>query len=129
MTDERIVPVTMPKWGLSMQLGKITAWVVAEGDEVSVGDDLADIETEKINGTLEAADAATMRRTVPASAASSVPVIFSVSMSARSSPTRTSSPSATTQEVILPSCIDRPHFGIVTGTIRSSITATTRSPS
>ena len=64
MTDERIVPVTMPKWGLSMQLGKITAWVVAEGDEVSVGDDLADIETEKINGTLEAADAGTVRRIV-----------------------------------------------------------------
>ena len=57
MTDDRIVAVTMPKWGLSMQLGKITDWAVAEGDEVGVGDDLADIETDKIAGTLEAADA------------------------------------------------------------------------
>jgi len=64
VTDERIVPVTMPKWGLSMQLGKITAWIVAEGDDVRAGDDLADIETEKINGTLEAADAGTVRRIV-----------------------------------------------------------------
>jgi pyruvate dehydrogenase E2 component (dihydrolipoamide acetyltransferase) len=64
MTDERIVAVTMPKWGLSMQLGKITAWVVAEGEDVSAGDDLADIETDKIAGTLEAADGGTVRRII-----------------------------------------------------------------
>ncbi len=64
MTDERIVSITMPKWGLSMQLGKITSWVVAEGDEVGVGDDLADIETDKIAGTLEAASAGTVRRLI-----------------------------------------------------------------
>ena len=64
MSDERIVPVAMPKWGLSMQLGKITGWVVAEGEEVTVGDELADIETDKIAGTLEAADAGTVRRLV-----------------------------------------------------------------
>ena len=79
MTDERIVAVTMPKWGLSMQLGKITAWAVAEGDEVQVGDDLADIETEKITGTLEAADAGTVRRIV-AGVGEDVPVSGTIAL-------------------------------------------------
>jgi pyruvate dehydrogenase E2 component (dihydrolipoyllysine-residue acetyltransferase) len=64
MTDERIVAVTMPKWGLSMQLGKIIGWIAAEGDDVSAGDELADIETDKIAGTLEAAGAGTLRRII-----------------------------------------------------------------
>lgn len=64
MTDERIVAVTMPKWGLSMQLGKIIGWIVAEGDDVTAGDELADIETDKIAGTLEAASSGTVRRIV-----------------------------------------------------------------
>ena len=79
MTDERIVAVTMPKWGLSMQLGKITGWIAAEGDDVSVGDDLADIETEKIAGTLEAADAGTLRRII-ARVGEDVPVSSTIAL-------------------------------------------------
>jgi pyruvate dehydrogenase E2 component (dihydrolipoamide acetyltransferase) len=79
VTDDRIVPVTMPKWGLAMRLGKITAWVVAEGDQVQVGDDLADIETEKITGTLEAADAGTVRRLI-AQVGEDVPVSGTIAL-------------------------------------------------
>jgi pyruvate dehydrogenase E2 component (dihydrolipoamide acetyltransferase) len=79
MTDERIVAVTMPKWGLSMQLGKITGWIVAEGDDVSPGDELADIETDKIAGTLEAADAGTVRRII-ASVGEDVPVSGTIAL-------------------------------------------------
>ena len=79
MTDDRIVAVTMPKWGLSMQLGKITDWAVAEGDEVGVGDDLADIETDKIAGTLEAADAGTVRRII-AQVGEDVPVSGTIAL-------------------------------------------------
>jgi pyruvate dehydrogenase E2 component (dihydrolipoamide acetyltransferase) len=79
MTDSRIVAVTMPKWGLSMRLGKITGWIVAEGDDVSVGDELADIETEKIAGTLEAADAGTLRRII-ARVGEDVPVSSTIAL-------------------------------------------------
>jgi len=79
MTNEQIIAVTMPKWGLSMQLGKITGWVAAEGDDVSVGDDLADIETEKIAGTLEAADAGTLRRII-ARVGEDVPVSATIAL-------------------------------------------------
>ena len=64
MSSPEVVSVAMPKWGLSMRSGKITEWLVAPGDEVSPGGDLADIETEKITGTLEAADAGTVRRII-----------------------------------------------------------------
>jgi pyruvate dehydrogenase E2 component (dihydrolipoyllysine-residue acetyltransferase) len=79
VTDERIVAVTMPKWGLSMQLGKITGWIIAEGDDVGVGDELADIETEKIAGTLEAADAGTLRRII-ARVGEDVPVSSTIAL-------------------------------------------------
>ena len=71
--------ITLPKWGLSMQLGKITAWAVAEGDDVKAGDDLADIETEKISGTLEAADGGTVRRII-AQVGEDVPVSGTIAL-------------------------------------------------
>jgi pyruvate dehydrogenase E2 component (dihydrolipoamide acetyltransferase) len=79
VTDQRIARVTMPKWGLSMQLGTITTWLVAEGDEITAGDDLADIETEKIAGTLEAADAGVLRRII-ARAGEDVPVSGTIAL-------------------------------------------------
>ena len=73
MTDSGITSVAMPKWGLSMRSGKITDWVVTEGDAVAPGDDLADIETEKITGTLEADSPGLVRRLI-ATVGEDVPV-------------------------------------------------------
>ncbi len=55
------------------------------------------------------------RRNTPVSAASTLPAILSVSISRIASPGFTAAPSSTSQPVTLPSFMERPHFGIVTG--------------
>ena len=45
--------VVMPKLGLLMENGVVSAWRVAEGDRVAVGDVIAEITTEKITYELE----------------------------------------------------------------------------
>jgi pyruvate dehydrogenase E2 component (dihydrolipoamide acetyltransferase) len=56
----------MPKWGLSMTEGRVIAWLVDEGAEVAVGDEVAEVETEKINGAVESPVAGVLRRRVAA---------------------------------------------------------------
>ena len=51
---ENLYPITVPKWGIEMQEGTITGWQVAVGASVEKGDELIDIETDKIVNTMEA---------------------------------------------------------------------------
>jgi len=54
--------ITVPKWGLSMEKGRVTAWHRQVGDRISSGDEICDIETDKISGGLEVTAAGVLRR-------------------------------------------------------------------
>jgi pyruvate dehydrogenase E2 component (dihydrolipoamide acetyltransferase) len=59
-----IAKLGMPKWGLSMTEGRVLDWLVEEGAEVSPGDELCEVETEKITGAVEAAASGILRRRI-----------------------------------------------------------------
>ncbi|MGC8491009.1 MAG: dihydrolipoamide acetyltransferase family protein [Syntrophobacteraceae bacterium] len=46
--------VTMPKLGMTMKTGKLSKWYKHEGDQVAGGEDLFEVETEKITNKIEA---------------------------------------------------------------------------
>lgn len=46
--------VIMPKWGLTMKEGKVAKWLKSEGDSITQGEPLLEVETDKITNTVEA---------------------------------------------------------------------------
>jgi pyruvate dehydrogenase E2 component (dihydrolipoamide acetyltransferase) len=63
----------MPKMGDAMEEGTLLKWLKSEGDEVSEGDPIAEIETDKVTMELEAEDAGTLAQLI-ASEGQEVPV-------------------------------------------------------
>jgi pyruvate dehydrogenase E2 component (dihydrolipoamide acetyltransferase) len=60
----QISKLGMPKWGLSMTEGTVVQWLVEEGTEVENGDEIVEVESEKINNAVEAPASGVLRRQV-----------------------------------------------------------------
>ena len=60
--SEVLDAVTIPKWGIEMTHGTIVAWHKSVGDAVKAGDDIVDIETDKIVNSFEARSSGTLMR-------------------------------------------------------------------
>ena len=63
MSDD-IQPIVMPKWGLAMEEGALTSWLVENGAAVEKGQEIAEIETSKLANVFESPVAGTVRRLV-----------------------------------------------------------------
>ena len=59
-----LIKVTMPKWGLSMKEGTVSDWIVEEGDEIEKGQEIVEIETDKIANVLESPGSGILQKIV-----------------------------------------------------------------
>jgi len=57
-----IVPIAIPKWGIEMVEGTINTWLKQPGDTVSKGDELLEIESDKIVNVWDAPVDGVLRR-------------------------------------------------------------------
>src|SRR5829696_5563998 len=55
--------VIMPKMGDAMEEGTLLRWLKQVGDEIAVGDPLAEIETDKVSLEIEATEAGVLSKT------------------------------------------------------------------
>lgn len=57
-----VVEVKLPKWGLTMEEGSVSEWLVSVGERVEAGQVLANVETEKVTTALESPVAGVVQR-------------------------------------------------------------------
>ncbi len=64
MSDNNIIALTMPKWGLTMEEGTIASWLMDEGDTIEIGSEILEIETDKIAQAVESSVEGILRRKI-----------------------------------------------------------------
>lgn len=62
--DAQLQPITMPKWGMTMTEGRLSAWLVKEGERIATGQEIMEVETEKITNVVEGHVSGLLRRIV-----------------------------------------------------------------
>jgi len=62
--SEKIQPLTMPQWGLTMTEGTLVKWNAKEGDKISEKSEIAEIETEKIVNVLESPTSGVIKKLI-----------------------------------------------------------------
>ena len=67
MTNGSIQALTMPKWGLAMKEGKVGEWLTEEGLEITTGEEVLEVETDKITSAVETPHNGILRRQVASS--------------------------------------------------------------
>nr|MEC9421895.1 biotin/lipoyl-containing protein [Pseudomonadota bacterium] len=68
------INITMPALSPTMEEGNLAKWLVKEGDQVSAGDVIAEIETDKATMEVEAVDEGTVGKIVVPAGTSGVKV-------------------------------------------------------
>lgn len=58
--------IVMPKLGLTMTEGTVSKWLKGEGDAVKDGEDLFEVETDKLTNTIKATESGTLLKIVAA---------------------------------------------------------------
>lgn len=61
-----IYPIAVPKWGIEMVEGTITNWNKSEGDAIAKGDEVFEMESDKIVNVWDAPVAGVLRRIIEA---------------------------------------------------------------
>ena len=74
--------IVMPKLGLTMEEGALNAWLVKEGEAVTLSQPLCEVETEKLSAEVESPFGGILLRTI--APASSVPVGAPIAIIGRS---------------------------------------------
>jgi pyruvate/2-oxoglutarate dehydrogenase complex dihydrolipoamide acyltransferase (E2) component len=54
------VDVVLPKWGMTMQEAVVGEWLVAVGDEVTEGQPLVTVESDKVDADVESPGSGTV---------------------------------------------------------------------